>query len=397
MLVFGFVWLMTRSPSAAQIGGRPQIDIVSPSTAAPAFGLVTIEAKVESEAQLSTVECLVDGVSLGVLEAPPYRWRTDVGQDNEERIIEVIAVTLVGGRTTAEIKTPRIEVDEVLDVELLQVYAVVEKDGLRETGLAKDAFRIVDDVGGQQQVVTFEGGDLPISAALLVDSSASMGGARLVAALDGVRSFADGLNDEDEAMLVLFSDQILRLTPFTSEPEVLTQNTLGVEAVGSTSLNDHLYFALNRLDQRLGRRVVVLLSDGDDITSVLPMEEVLWRARRSQAVFYWIRLDESDEAEGHQTSKPRRFTSAWRDADANANELAKVRQAVADSGGREIVVRKLDDLQASFEDVLAELRDQYVLGFYPSERRNDGSWRKFVIRVRGGGYKVRTRAGFVDE
>ena len=386
--------VMIALPVGAQIGGQPTVEITSPAPHAPAFGVIVVHADVVSPAPLRSVECVVDGRSLGSLKKPPFRWQVDVGEDNEERVIEVIAETYVGGKAHKELRTPRIEVDEVLDVELLQVYAVVEKNGERQTDLPKSAFRVINDHGKSQEIVTFEGGDLPISAAILVDSSASMGGSRLSAALSGVQSFARGLNEEDEAMLVLFSDQILRLTPFTSDPAVLQQNVLGVQAVGSTSINDHLYFALNRLDMRLGRRVVVLLSDGDDITSLLPMDEVLWRARRSQAVIYWIRLEDGDEAS--QKDKPRLFTSSWRSAEANADEQESMRRAVADSGGREIVVRRLEDLEASFSDVVDELRDQFVLGFYPSDRRNDGSWRRFEVKV-SGGFKVRTRAGFVDE
>ncbi|MEM1245628.1 MAG: VWA domain-containing protein [Acidobacteriota bacterium] len=380
--------------SSAQVGGRPEVEITSPSAQQPAFGLVEIRADVSSSTPISQVECFVDGRSLGVRRDLPFRWITDVGNDNEERIIEIEVETIVGAKARAELRTPRIEVDEVLEVDLLQVYALVEKNGERRTDLPRSAFRIVDDHGHDQDVVSFESGDLPLSAALLVDSSASMGGPRLEAALAGVHAFASGLREEDEAMVALFSDQILRLTPFTNDAVALEDQLLGVQAVGTTALNDHLYYALGRLDEQLGRRVVVLLSDGDDITSVLPMEDVLWRARRSQALLYWIRLDEG-AVEG-AAPKPRRFTSTWRSADDNASELEALRSAVEESGGREIVVSKLEDLEGSFADVLAELRDQVLLGFHPSDRRHDGSWRPFRVKVQGG-YRVRARAGFVDD
>lgn len=381
-------------PATAQVGGRPEVRITQPSAERAAFGEIEIHAEVESSVPVSQVECFVDGRSVGIRTEPPFRWVADVGDDNEERIIEVEVRTLVGAKARAELRTPRIEVNEVLEVDLLQVYAVVEKDGERRTDLPRSAFRIIDDRGQAQEVVSFESGDLPLSAALLVDSSESMGGPRLEAALRGVHAFASGLHEEDEAMVALFSDQILRLTPFTHDAGELEGQLLGVQAVGTTAINDHLYYALGRLDQQLGRRVVVLLSDGDDITSVLPMEDVLWRARRSQALLYWIRLDES--AVDGEKPKPRRFTSSWRSADDNAAELEALRRAVEESGGREIVVSRLEDLEQSFADVLAELRDQVLLGFHPSDRRHDGSWRPFRVRVQGG-YRVRARAGFVDD
>ncbi len=385
-------WVAPLAPSHAQLGGQPDVTVATPPEGQPAFGLVEVRVDVRSGAPIRHVDCLVDGIRQKRLVKPPFRWVVDFGEDNEEKVIEIEATTVVGTVGRATRTTPRIEVDEVMEVELLQLYAVVERGGRRVRDLTKADFRIVDDGGREQEIVTVEGGELPISATLLVDSSASMRGARLEAALQGARAFTAGLGEEDEAMLVLFSDQILRKTPFTNDAGVLDLNVEGVSAVGSTAINDHLYYALNRLDARLGRRVLVLLSDGDDITSLLPMQDVLWRARRSQAVVYWIRLDESEES----GDGPRRFTSSWRDEDGNLEEQELLRRAVLDSGGREIVVRALDELEASFTEVMAELRDQYVLGFYPRERRHDGSWREFSLRVRGPG-KVRSRGGFIDD
>ena len=385
----------------SQTGAAIDVEIVAPATGAPAFGVIEVVAEVSSGSPLEYVECFVDGRRLGRLRSPPFRWIVDVGEDNEERVIEVSARSVVGGTGRADLRTPRIEVDEVMDVELLQLYAVVEKDGVRVTDLTRDAFRLVDDRGRRQEIVTFEGGDLPISATLLVDSSESMQGGRLAVALRGIGAFADGMMEKDEAMLVLFSDQILRLTDFAAEPAALVGDVDGVQALGSTSINDHLYYALNRVDQRLGRRVVVLFSDGDDVTSLLSMEKVLWRARRSQAVIYWIRLDESEAtrdrpADLEAEPEPRRFNSSWRGADANAQEQRLLRQAVADSGGRVLTVRRLEDLESGFADVMDELRDQYVIGFYPTSSRHDGSWRRYDIKVRGG-YRVRSRGGFIDD
>ncbi len=224
-----------------------------------------------------------------------------------------------------------------------------------------------------------------------MDSSESMQGERLVAAVRGAQAFTAGMRELDEAMALLFGDRLVRATPFTHDPAVLRASLDGVSAGGGTALTDHLYNAFKILDARQGRRVVVVLSDGFDVYSALSMKDVLWKAQRSQAIVYWIQLQDRSVP----GAEPGLFTSAWRDAESNRQEYGTLRRLVLESGGRIEPIDRIDQVEGAFESILAELRDQYVLGYYPTELRHDGSWRQVRVRVRGTN-DVRVREGYVD-
>ena len=214
-----------------------------------------------------------------------------------------------------------------------------------------------------------------------------MRGERLRVALSGARSFIDAMARLDQASLLLFAGRIVHATPFTGFPRVLASGLDGVEAGGGTALCDHLYAALKLLEERQGRRVVILLTDGVDTTSVLAMEDVLWAAQRSQALIYWLRLPLTARSGG--------FSSAWRDARGHRRQLEGLEEVVRRSGGRTVPLRAVEDAARAFTDILRELRGQYVLGYYPEPRRGDGRWRRVRVRA-GGGLEVRAREGYGD-
>jgi Ca-activated chloride channel family protein len=165
-----------------------------------------------------------------------------------------------------------------------------------------------------------------------------------------------------------------------------------VQAGGGTALTDHLYAAFKILDGRQGRKVVVVLSDGLDVYSALRMRDVLWKAQRSQAIVYWIQLKDQPVV----GVEPGMYHSSWRDAETNKEEHETLRRLVLESGGRIQEIERIGDVEGAFQNILAELRDQYVLGYYPTDLRHDGSWRQVQVRVRGLGNQVRVREGYVD-
>ncbi len=364
-----------------------EVTIIDPSPGEVVFGEVEIAAEIYSEAGVRRVEFFVDGRFLGALEKPPWRLQADVGEDNAEHRFEVVAEGVDGSRGSALLVSPRIEVDAEIELELQQLYVTVTRGDARVLDLTADDFAVFDQ-DNEQKLVTFEGGDVPLVALLLVDASNSMRGDRLAAAVAGAQAFIAGMNELDQAKLLMFSDRVRHSTPFTNFAEVLQTGLAGVRASGNTALNDHLYLALQQLDQRQGRRVVVLLSDGIDVASVLRASEVLRAARRSQALIYWLRLGSLNARGAH--------SSAWRDAEEHRREYQFLTETVEQSGGRILTLSHIDETAAAFAGVLEELREQYVLGYYPSVSRGDGSWHEVEVRVRGRGLRVRTREGYFD-
>ncbi|MGB3562323.1 MAG: VWA domain-containing protein [Thermoanaerobaculia bacterium] len=367
-----------------------EVWIDRPSGLEYVYGKVEILAIVVSEENVSGVEIWVDGDRLGELVEPPYNVTVDVGYDNTVHEFKAIARSAAGRTATARVVTPVLEVDEVVDIELQQLYVTVTQFDHRVLDLQRQDFRILDD-GDRQDMVTFERGDVPLTAVLLLDCSLSMKGERLEAALDGARVFIDGMEELDEAMVMLFSDRLLRETGFSSNQSDLDGALSAVEATGGTAINDHLFTALAKLEARQGRRVVVLFSDGADVHSVLDMEEVLRKARLSQALIYWIYLPETGDENGVPS-----YTSAWRNIEGNKLQFRQLREAVQESGGRVHPLESLDQMEEAFAGILAELREQYVLGYYPTIAQGDGSWHEIKVRVKKSGLDVRTRGGYVD-
>lgn len=380
-------WLTLAPLALAQV---PDILILEPKAGEPVFGEVEIQADVLASESIEEVLFLVDGREVARFAAPPYRVTVDVGQANVEHVFEFVARTASGTEGRAGRRTPPLRVDEEMDLELQQLYVTLQgSDGRRILGLGADAFEILDN-DARQKMVTFEPGDVPFTATILVDASTSMRGDRLRLAVNGALSFVQGMKDLDEAALLLFSDRLLYSTPFSGDSAPMEAALESVRARGGTAINDHLYVALKRLESRQGRRVAILLTDGIDIESALEMEKVLWMARRSQTLIYWIRL--IDEGQQGVT----RFSS-WRDPESHRQELQLLEQAVRESGGRIVPIERLEDAAGVFSGILRELREQYVLGYYPIVNTNDGSWHEVEVRVRGAGSaKVRTREGYVD-
>jgi Ca-activated chloride channel family protein len=384
--------------AAVAQGAAPPVAvrITSPVDSQPVYDVITVSAVVAAAEPVAVVTFEVDGRVFAEVRTPPYEATTDLGPDNIEHRFVVKATTTGGASAEAKVTTPKIESDMEVRVELQQVYAVVRQHGERVTTLKRGDFKVSDD-GREQEIVTFARGDIPFAAAVLIDASSSMAGPPLAAALAGARSFLGGMNPLDEGKLVVFSDHVVHATPFAGVAEVLIAGLGSVSASGGTALNDVLFSALEALEERQGRRVVVLLSDGVDVHSALPMSCVAEKAREGQALIYWIRRSDLG-GEGAKVINPTTaaFNSPWHGSEQHHEEFRRLERAVKDSGGEIIDVRQLEEVPAAFAGVLADLREQYVIGYYPSRRRHDGSWHKLKVSVSLSGADVTTRAGYVD-
>lgn len=364
-----------------------QVRITSPEPDQPVFGTTELAAQVAGNEPVSRVEFFVGGRSVGSVATPPYKLTWNAGDQNVAREFRVVAYGASGSSASDALKTEPVQIDERIDLELQQLYATVLRDRQRVLNLDPNDFRVFDN-GQEQELVAFDRGELPLSAILLIDSSESMRGERIDAALKGARAFVAGMRPEDQASVMLFSDRLMASTPLTSDQAELNRVLAQVEGSGGSAVNDYLFAGLKILESHQGRRVVVLLSDGADVHSVLPMSEVLREARVSQALIYWIALDDG--------GKRKSFTSAWRNWQANDREFDQLEKAVDESGGRIVRIAKTEDLATAFGGILEELREQYALSYYSTTNKNDGRWHKVEVRVRASGVRVRTRDGYID-
>lgn len=384
--VAGALVLTLFAAGAARAGVQARIESPLPDQAV--FGPTLVKVQIVAGDPVARIEVFVNGKLVGTMTQPPYELTYDAGEANIEREFKVVVHSTLGESFAGSVVTRPVQIDDEMELRLQQLFVTVARGGERALDLEEGDFRIFDN-GKPQKIVTFGKGELPLTAVLLVDTSESMKGERLEAARRGVDAFLKDMKPLDEAMLVLFSDRLLRATPFQQEAkDQLGRVVTETEASGGTAVNDFLYMSLKMLEPRLGRRVVILLSDGSDVHSVLPMSEVLWKARTSQAMIYWIQLEGGE--------KHRSYASAWRDAKSNTAEYESLQKAVLESGGRILPIDRVGEIEHAFRNVLRELREQYVLGYYPTDVRKDGRWHEVKVDVKGLGLQVRTRDGYVD-
>ncbi len=376
----------------AALPARPfEVHILQPTPGEPLLGEIEVRVEVTpAGTPVDRVEILLDGVPAGSAERAPYRILIDAGDENRENRLEAVAHGPGGATATATLAAPRLAADAEINVDLQQLFITVNtrNDGTAAVpGLTLADFQVFDQ-GKPQPIVTFGRGDVPFTAVLLVDASASMAGKPLNKALDGARGFFSGMATLDQAKLILFSDRILLETPFTSLQSVLTLGLRGVKAEGGTALNDALYLASKRLETRRGRKIAVLISDGVDVESVLSLEEAKAITRR-QVTLYWLRLPRTD------IDRKALVTTAWRDASGHQHEIDLLRASVLGSGGRIVDLTGVEEIPAQLTTLLRELRDQYVLGIAPTRTGRPGAWHEVRVEA-SGDLQIRTQDGYFE-
>lgn len=368
------------------------------------FDEVDVEVAVESERPVQRVELRFDGALVGRRTSPPWRWTVDVGPQNRARVLYADVFFETGVPDRAELLAPRFETDEEIDLGLRQLYATVtDRSGRRVSGLDKKDFTVLDD-GEEQELVTFEGGDIPFTAVLLVDSSQSVLRRAFGIALRGARSFVESLREHDEVKLLFFGDRITGSTRWNG-PDDDVEAQLDSLAEGLTSLSgsaiiDHLHLALLRAETRNGRRVVIALTDGWDLHSVLRAEQVAEVARRSQAQIFiirWGRIHVRITGNYERLLGVPSVNSSLRSAHRARRDYVHLEEIARSTGGRVLDITGIDQVDGALKEILGELREQYALGYYPSDRRRDGSWHEVEILVKDRGLDVRTRGTYVDD
>ena len=394
--VWGFCILLVSGVMVladADDGERIWTHLVNPRQGDEVIGEIEIEADVVAANEVRDVVFFVDGRPIGVLSTAPYRLTFNLGDENRSHTFEVVATDNQGNQARASATTIPVPIGGEYEVDLQQLYVTATLGDSRVLDLERGDFTILDE-GRAQDLVTFEGGNVPFTAALLIDASASMYGLKMDAARAGATAFIQGMRELDQGKVVVFSDVIQNSTPFSGAREVLAAGLIGATGQGGTAVNDNLYSAFKLLSARQGRRLVVLLSDGIDTHSALDGEDLLYHARRSQAMVYWIRLMSSQDA--RDRGDRLQYVSAWRTPEEYRQQIVSLREVVELSGGRIIPARSPEEIEPVFVEILRELREQYALGYYPDRQRKDNSWHRIKVKVDRPGVSIRTHDGYLD-
>ena len=253
------------------------------------------------------------------------------------------------------------------------------------TDLTQEDFEVFED-GVKQDVTFFTRTNLPIALSLLLDTSASMD-TKLSTAQEAAIGFARRLRQQDLAEIVDFDSRVNVLQTFTNDVPALEQAIRRTSAGGSTSLYNAVYIALKDLKkvvatnvEDIRRQSIVLLSDGEDTSSLLPFEEVLDLAKRSETAIYAIGLGHSEGPSGGARSfKEAEFV---------------LRQFTQETGGRTFFPNNIADLAGVYGQISDELSSQYTVGYTSRNQKRDGAWRRVIVRVKRPNLVARTKQGY---
>ena len=260
---------------------------------------------------------------------------------------------------------------------------VVDSENRYVTDLDKGDFGVFED-GAKQEITYFNKTSLPIALSLLIDTSASME-QRMFTAQDAAVGFAKRLRPQDLAQVVDFDTRVEVLSDFTNDIPALETAIRATQAGGSTSLFNAIYISLKELakikaksEDDVRRRAIVLLSDGEDTSSLVNFEEVLDLAKRSETAIYSIGLQSRDSS----------LSKGFREAEFVLRQLAQ------ETGGRSFFPQRAEDLAGIYGVIADELSSQYTLGYAPSNQRRDGAWRRLNVQVHRQGTSARTKRGY---
>jgi Ca-activated chloride channel homolog len=247
------------------------------------------------------------------------------------------------------------------------------------TNLIKEDFTIYEDDQKQEIRNFIRESNLPLTIALLVDTSSSVAPKLKFEQEAAISFFHNVLRDQDRAMVLEFDSGISMVQDFTNDPNKLAKGIRSLKAAGGTALYDAIYHVCDeKLVRENGRKAIVILSDGDDTSSKMAFEPALEMALRAETIIFAI-----------STSRGGYFGVT---SDTPGDKLLK--RFAEDTGGQAIYPFKIEELEDSFRQINQELRSQYSLGYLSNNPKRDGTYRKIEIKVAEKGLRLNYRKGY---
>jgi Ca-activated chloride channel family protein len=255
--------------------------------------------------------------------------------------------------------------------------SVVDKSGKLLTDVPQSAFKIIED-GAPQTIKTFRREDVPVSMGLVIDNSGSMRDKKTRVAAAAL-AMLKASNPQDEEFIVNFNDEPFLDQPMTSDIGKLEHALARLDSRGETAMRDAINLSIDELKKhgKHEKKVLVVITDGNDNASSILMEPLAKKAQQSGVLIYAIGLLSEEEARDA------------REAKRALNLLTE------NSGGVAYYPRDIAEVDKITPVIAHELRNQYVMAYVSTNQALDGTFRKVKISVNAKGSPVvRTRPGY---
>ena len=254
---------------------------------------------------------------------------------------------------------------------------VIDRNGRLITDLTQKAFKVFEN-GVEQPIKIFRREDVPISLGMIVDNSGSMRNKRQKVESSAL-TLVKASNPEDEVFIVNFNDEAFLDQPFTNKIKDLEQGLAKIDSRGGTAMRDAVRMSIDYLKEngKKDKKVLLVITDGDDNNSSGTLENLVKAAQQTEVLIYTIGL--LSEEEKREAKRAKRALDAITEA----------------TGGHAYYPKAVDEVDKIALQVAHEIRNQYVIGYSPTNTALDGSFRQIRVVANGPGKPtVRTRSGY---
>lgn len=258
---------------------------------------------------------------------------------------------------------------------------VADKSGHLITDLPRTAFTVYEN-GVTQQIQSFKREDVPVSMGLIIDNSGSMRDKRAKVEAAAI-ALVKASNKEDEVFVVNFNDEAFLDNPhgrdFTSDIKEMEEALTRIDSRGGTAMRDAIRMSIDHLKEKAkkDKKVLVVVTDGNDNSSTITLENLVKASQQSEVLIYGIGiLSEEERREAKR-------------AERALNELATA------TGGEAFFPKELSEVERLAQTVARDIRNQYTIGYSPTNQNMDGSFRQIKVAVNAPGRPTaRTRSGY---
>ncbi len=370
--------LAAGGPVTAQLGQAPgpQVKLVTPRTDQPLGDPIVIQALVRPMPgrSIARVQAFLDDEELGLRNRAPYRWVAPLPDDAPAVHIRIVAVDSTGAETQIEELVTRIPGTRFsVEVPAVTLNLAAIDDNSRFISDLQPAELAIHDNGEEQEILDFARGEAPLRVSILVDQSNSMSD-KMDETIAALGQFLAQLGPDDQVKLMAFNDRVTSLTPFTNVHELVASFAQAIRPHGTTALYDALLYGYRQLANHADareRRVIFLLTDGDDQNSRNALRPALDRVRNGGVTVF--ALGQGDALD-----------------DGDLRDV--LRQMADETGGEAFFEKDKDKLDGVFVQVAAAMRALYLVSYRPTNTTR--GWHAIEVETTRPGLTLRHKPGY---